>query len=58
MNDQTKAAILSAVRSLLIVVGTWATAKGWLGAGVGEQLATAVIPVLAAAWGVHNGLNA
>jgi hypothetical protein len=54
MNDTLKAAVLSAVRTVLIIAGTYAVSKGWFTSGVVEQVIGAVITVAAGAWGVAD----
>jgi hypothetical protein len=55
MNEDAKAAVLSAVRSTLIALGAYAVGKGWIGQGVIDQLVPAVLVIVTAAWGAVNG---
>lgn len=57
MSDSMKAAALSLVRSLLIVLGTYAAAKGWIGTGAVEAITGGVIAFIAATWGVADKLK-
>jgi len=54
MDQATKDAVLSAVRSLLIVLGSGLVAKGYLSDGVVQQVIGAIMVLLPAAWGIWD----
>ena len=58
MDQATKDAVLSAVRSLLIVLGSGLVAKGYLSDGVMQQVIGAVMVLLPAAWGIWDKYEA
>jgi hypothetical protein len=52
MSEETKAQVLSALRSVLIALGAYAVGKGLIGQGVVDQIVPAVIVLATATWGV------
>jgi hypothetical protein len=42
--------VLGLLRHLLTVAGTYAVAKGWIGAGVAEQVVGALVVLASAGW--------
>ena len=57
MTEDMKAAVQSAVRSVLIALGAYAVGKGWIGQGVVDQVVPALLILLGAGWGVVDKLK-
>ena len=58
MTDATIQALLSVLRSLLIVGGSWLTANGYLSGGNVEQLIGAICVLLPLLWGAIQKYHA
>lgn len=54
MNEASKQALLSALRSLLIIAGTSLSAKGVIAAGNVEILAGVIVTVIPIVWGIAD----
>lgn len=52
MNDATKLATMSVLRSILIAAGGYAVAKGWVAESNVEQTVGTVLVFVTAVWGV------
>ena len=52
MNEATQQALLSVLRSLLIVGGSWMTSKGYISDGNVEQIIGAIMVLAPVLWGV------
>ncbi|MGP1665725.1 MAG: Pam3-gp28 family putative phage holin, partial [Rhodanobacter sp.] len=52
MEDGTKAAVLSAIRSILIAVGSMLAAKGYIDDGTVQSMIGAVMVIIPVLWGV------
>lgn len=57
MNTATTQALLSVLRSLLIVAGSWVTAKGYLSEGNTSELIGAIMVLVPVLWGVWQKYN-
>lgn len=58
MNDVTLQALLSVLRSLLIVGGSWLTTKGYLSDGNVEQIIGAICVLVPLVWGAWQKYQA
>lgn len=58
MNEETKQAILSALRSILIAAGSALTAKGYIDDLTVSSVVGATMVIIPAIWGVLNKINA
>lgn len=54
MDTTVVEAIKSALRYVLVAAGTYAAAKGWIGAGQVETLVGSAVAIIGAAWGVYD----
>ena len=58
MDDATKAATLSAVRSVLLAVGSALAARGYLDSAAVNEIAGAIMVIGPAAWGIASKFTA
>ena len=54
MNDANLQAILSAIRSVLVAIGSWFATKGFLDDATVQQLIGAVMVILPLIWGIFD----
>lgn len=57
MNEASKLAALSVLRSILIAAGSYAVSKGYIDENALNQLVGGLVVVIAAAWGAIDKLK-